>query len=709
MKDFRLPFLPCGAQYYRAPTPPPSEWEKDLRSMAANGFNTVKYWVCWRSNEPRENEYDFSDIDRLMDLAHENGLSVILNVIFDTAPAWFFEKYPESVMIANDGRPVFPTATACRQMGGAPGPCLHHEEGIRARLRFLRACVGRYRSHPALLFWDLWNEPELTCAIRREPRLENLTCCCEASVAAFRAWLREKYKTIGELNRVWGRNYEHFGQAELPRLAQTFQDMIDWRLFMTETVSRECALRVRTAKELDGAHPVMVHAVTLPFFPLATCGSDEYALAEPCDLFGNSVGSEPVSAAITLSAAPDKPVINAEIHAIAGSTYARPRRCSLRDMKRHFFLPLSLGIQGFLFWQYRPERLGLEAPAWGLTDLRGEPTPWLADAARISRALQRHADVILRAKRPQTRAAVWNSQRGQLFDFCADPQAALYSRSVKGAFEMLRAAGYLADVIGDRQIDAEFLKRYQVIYAPFPYYMEEQDARLLRGWVEAGGVLIAEACFGGYSGSDGLHTLAQPGFGFDEVFGARELRMETTAALADAYGEQWAGAGGEALARLDFGGETLAGVRFCETMELLGGEALAFLPDGGVAAAGRAFGRGRAVWLGTLAACAYEGGCRENAKTLRRLIEKTSTLRPALRADEEGALCSLLEAEAGCLIVAENGSDSPAVTLRSCASALPGSRFVNILTGETAVAQAGESGGWVRLPVAPGEIEVFRV
>lgn len=58
-------------------------------------------------------------------------------------------------MIANDGRPVFPTATACRQMGGAPGPCLHHEEGIHARLRFLRACVGRYRSHPALLFWDL--------------------------------------------------------------------------------------------------------------------------------------------------------------------------------------------------------------------------------------------------------------------------------------------------------------------------------------------------------------------------------------------------------------------------------------------------------------------------------------------------------------------------------------------------------------------------
>ena len=138
--------------------------------------------------------------------------------------------------------------------------------------------------------------------------------------------------------------------------------------------------------------------------------------------------------------------------------------------------------------------------------------------------------------------------------------------------------------------------------------MEEQDARLLRGWVEAGGVLIAEVCFGGDSGSDGLHTLAQPGFGFDEVFGARELRMETTAALADAYGEHWAGAGGEALARLDFGGETLAGVRFCETMELLGGEALAFLPDGGVAAAGRAFGRGRAVWLGTLAACAYGGG-----------------------------------------------------------------------------------------------------
>ena len=96
-------FIPFGAQYYRAPTPDRTDWERDLKNFAAQGFNTIKIWAQWRWNNPSEEAYDFSDLDVLMDLAQENKLKVVINTIFDVAPAWFYQKYPESLMITADG------------------------------------------------------------------------------------------------------------------------------------------------------------------------------------------------------------------------------------------------------------------------------------------------------------------------------------------------------------------------------------------------------------------------------------------------------------------------------------------------------------------------------------------------------------------------------------------------------------------------------
>ena len=64
------PFL-FGAQYYRAPTPETECWETDLSRMKELGFTDVKFWVQWRWNNRRENEYDFGDLDRLTDLAEK--------------------------------------------------------------------------------------------------------------------------------------------------------------------------------------------------------------------------------------------------------------------------------------------------------------------------------------------------------------------------------------------------------------------------------------------------------------------------------------------------------------------------------------------------------------------------------------------------------------------------------------------------------------
>lgn len=98
MKTDLQHFLPFGSQYYRCPTPHPTEWETDLRNFKGHGFNTIKIGHSGARTIPRGDVYDFTDLERLMDLAAENDLKVIINVILDVAPVWFYREYPDSIM-----------------------------------------------------------------------------------------------------------------------------------------------------------------------------------------------------------------------------------------------------------------------------------------------------------------------------------------------------------------------------------------------------------------------------------------------------------------------------------------------------------------------------------------------------------------------------------------------------------------------------------
>ena len=137
-----------GSQYYRAPSPRKEDWDRDLAQMAKLGFNAVKFWAQWRWNNPAEDEYDFSDLDLLMDLSQEHGLRVMLNTIVDVAPAWIYRKYPDASMLTLGGQRVGPQTQPHRQIGGL-GVCLNHAEVMRHLGDFVRATVERYTHHAA--------------------------------------------------------------------------------------------------------------------------------------------------------------------------------------------------------------------------------------------------------------------------------------------------------------------------------------------------------------------------------------------------------------------------------------------------------------------------------------------------------------------------------------------------------------------------------
>ncbi len=530
----RLPLI-VGSQYYRAPTPARAEWRRDLELFADKGLNTIKIWAQWRWNNPAPGRYVFDDLAELLAIAHDVGIGVIVNTITDVAPAWVDRTWPDCRMITLDGRQVGPQSNGPRQIGGAPSPCFHHQAAMEASYAFVRECVRALKDAPALLMWDVWNEPELTEAIMREPRLENLVCYCDHSRHAFIGWLRQRYDdSLAALNRAWARNYQHWGEIELPRDPATFRDMIDWRMFFVDTVTQELATRVRLVRQIDPDHPVMTHTVPLPIFNLVTCASDDFALAPHCDLFGNSAGSSPNAADLLASAAGDRLVINAEIHAVGGSTFHQAQPLSDDATDTYLLTQLAHEIKGFVFWQFRPELLGNEAPNWGLTDREGHTTPWLERVAAINVQLQARKELIMAARNRPADVGILLDPENEIFWWCITRDTAFYSHAIQATYDALYTANYRVRFVHPRTLAQN--GDLPALYCPAPYWLQDATLAGLEAYVRGGGRLIAEPYLAGWDAATGLHSQRVPGKGWDQIAGVTQgLVLQDRGAGFSAY------------------------------------------------------------------------------------------------------------------------------------------------------------------------------
>ena len=690
-KVYENNFVPFGAQYYRAQTPRQDQWERDLRNFSRHGFNTIKFWAQWRWNNPREGEFDFSDLEQLMDLALHNNLRVVINVIYDCAPAWFWTKYPESAMLLNNGTSLGPRAAGFRQVGGIPGPSYHYREGIRNRLLFTEAVTQAFAEHPSLLAWDIWNEPELTTFIAREPLLEQLVDYSTAALEAFAAWLEHKYGTIERINKSWGRNYQTWNEVEAARFrGGSFNDMIDWRMFFVDTMVNELHLRIDAVRKHDTNTPIMIHTVPMPYFNVITCASDEYRLAAPCDWFGSSLTSHPVAASIAVSAAQGKRVIDAEIHARLGDTFNRPGTPSFEEMKKRIFDPMARGVKGFIFWQYRPEILGMESPAWGLTDLEGETTEWLEHAVCINHAVQKHASTINSVTPLPAQIAVVNGTKNQIFDWTVSGKTDRHADSIYGTFMALHRHQMNADIVTTDYLVEQDIERYKVIYYPFPYYMEDAVAEVLKEFVRKGGTLISEAFFAGVIESTGLHSYRVPGLGFDEVFGVREGHVATTGPNEMQEGIAHGHVALQMVEELQYirSSNVATGFFFSEELLVRNADTLARFADGRVAVTRAEYGEGQAILVGTLLGCAYG---KYEIKETGDLIASLAALggaRPYITTDQPCVRADLLTSANGeaMLVLSSERKKACCVQLGLCAN-IPGkTRLRNVITGkETAI------------------------
>ena len=516
-----------GTQYYRAPTPEEQCWEPDFKKMSSLGMNMVKFWAQWRWSHRSEEKFYFDDLDRLMDLAAANNMKVTINVIFDVAPIWLYTNFPDAKQITASGHVVEPYAVGHRQIGGNPGPCYNHPGALIERKKFLSAVLEHFKNHPAMSMWDVWNEPE-QCYPSRTPDLKTLVCYCPNCVTGFKKWTEMKYGKIQELNNVWGRCYAGFNEVEAPLVPGTLTDFIDWREFHLDTMSLEAEWRLKMAKKTDPEHLSYLHVVpNIYFFNSVTC-VDDFSVSGNCDVFASTMNADPHAIVQTVSAAGGKTAYNVESHINHGGFGMHQRILSKQDLLSDWLPQIGLGIRGFLFWQFRPEILGLESPAWGVVNLDGSDRPITDAVADFWKKVKPHAGRILDCPAPESEIAIWKSRKNEIAHFAMDKKLDFISRSVRGYVDALYWQSYSFRFISERMLEERKLDGIKLLIMPSPLYLSRAEADSLNEWVRSGGVLLTEAHLSCYSGTEGRYCRTVPGAGLADSWGICEAQSTST-------------------------------------------------------------------------------------------------------------------------------------------------------------------------------------
>lgn len=273
----RLPQFPYGAVYFRKSNPPREDWARDYQTAAEDGCNTFRHWFLWSAIEVAPGEYDWADYDRQLDLAAEHGIATIIAEMLTAAPEWAWRRFAHARYQDATGRPATSTMGGSSVTGGFPGLCLDNDDVLAKAKTFLETLAGRYRAHPGLGGYDVWNE----CNISRS------YCYCPATIARFREWLAHKYGSPQEVGRAWFRHsYASWEDVDAPRHMGPYPESLDWLQFRIDNAYRLMRWRVDTIRAVDPEHPITAHGVAQTLTDHALGANDEWRAAAEVDSYG---------------------------------------------------------------------------------------------------------------------------------------------------------------------------------------------------------------------------------------------------------------------------------------------------------------------------------------------------------------------------------------------------------------------------------------
>ncbi|MCL1899567.1 MAG: beta-galactosidase [Promicromonosporaceae bacterium] len=634
-------------------------WQEDMALMREAGVNLVSIGMWnWVLIEPRDGEFDFSYLDRLLDLLAENGIKAALGTPTASPPAWVFRQYPDSRVVGSDGS-VF-------QPGGRGMMAPSSPDYRRLSARIAGRLAERYHSHPALAMWHIHNEygAPVNWDFSENARL------------AFRRWLAEKYTTLDGLNQAWGTTfwgqvYMEWDEIEPPAPTTTIVNpaqKLDFGRF-SDAMLRECFLIEKEAIARFSDLPV-----TTNFMSIACPGTDLFEWGKIVDIVSNDhylTAADPrnyvglsLAADLTRSVAGGKPWMLLE-HSTSGVNW-QPRNVAKRagEELRNAASHIARGADAIMFFQWRASRSGAEKFHSAMVPHAGTDSRIWREVVELGEVMRRIEP--LRGSRTQADVAlVWDQDSmwalGQ--DWRPSVDATDHTARVTTFYDRLWRDGLTVDLVRSTQD----LSGYRLVVAPESYLLTAEGAANLTAYVEGGGTLLVSYFSGIVDQDDRVH----PGGFMAPLRRALGVWVEEFLPLRE--GESFTASWDDGAEGHDSG---LVGTVWADHLRLDGAEAVATYVDGplpgGAAITRHGLGAGKGWYVST------ELGVEGLAPLMSRVYADAGLTPPGLPEDVEVVRRASATGE---YVIAINHTAEPAV--------VPGTLgATDLVTGKVTAADA---------------------
>lgn len=481
--------LMLGTAYYPEYMPY-DRIEKDFDMMKKAGINTIRIAEStWSTLEPRDGEFDFTCIDRILEKALEKDISVIVGTPTYAVPSWLINKDPDVMVVNANGRAKY----GHRQIYDLLNPTFRfHAE------RVIRKLILHTAQHSRVIGFQIDNETKHYDNSGKE--IQRL----------FREYLKEKFQTTERLNQAfclsyWSNSIKDWEQ--FPDITGCINGGLagEFEKFQRKIAADYLGWQAEIVREYKRDDQFITHNLDFDWKKMgADIAQDGYSYGVQPGINHKEMSQYLTKLGADIYHPTQDDLTGAEI-AFGGD--------AVRSLKYENYLILECQAQGFKYWTPYPGQLRLQAYShlasgadgvsyWNWHSIHNgfetywkgilshdlEENPAYHEICRVGCEWQRIGKQLIHLKKDNKIALLIDNISMTAFKWFPIDKDLSYNDVVRWMYDSLYEMNMECDVVDAGNLEPE---RYRMIVTPALYCASGDLLEKLDSFVYRGGVLVS--------------------------------------------------------------------------------------------------------------------------------------------------------------------------------------------------------------------------
>lgn len=480
-------------------------WDEDMRIFKKASINTATINVfSWAKLQPSENEYDFSELDDIIDMLTKEEYTIILGTSTAALPAWMSRQYPDVNRVDFEGRK--------HRHGHRHNHCPNSPSFQGFAKKLVNKLAERYGDHPNVKVWHISNE-------------YSGECYCDNCAKAFRVWVKDKYQTVDAVNEAWNMNFwghtlysfdditppNYLGDGISDTAAAFAGLSIDYRRFNSDSLLNNFKLEKQEIRRFDKETPVTTNLMgaykSLDYFKWAkemdfvswdSYPSHQTPLSHTAMNHDLMRGLKDGQSFMLMEQTPSQQ--NWQPY----NALKRPGK-----MRAQSYQTIAHGGDTIQFFQLRRSKGATEKFHGAVIEHVGhENTRVFREVAELGKELEQLGDALIGAETPAKVGILFDWDNYWALEYTSGPTVDLrYVEQIQNYYDACYNQQVPVDMI---HMDTDF-EKYDVILAPVLYMVKEGISEKIEQYVKNGGAFVTTFMSGIVDQSDNVHLGGYPG------------------------------------------------------------------------------------------------------------------------------------------------------------------------------------------------------